>query len=110
MVQTNDLLQQNHKHQRRDRLQDGLYMALRVVPSGSDHRRSNLLNRLMHSLGAVDANVEDTPRQSTQLNRNGESGSGTGIVRGGAGGTGDMTSQPVEQWRSPWKLHQCIER
>lgn len=72
-----------------------LYMALRVLPSTSDHRRSDLLNHLIHNLHTMEAYLEDSPNPPMQSNRNGEIVYGRGSVRGSAGTTGDVQTSEL---------------
>lgn len=58
---TNALLELNHKRQRRDRLQDGLYMELQLVSQvDGGERRTELMGRLMRNLNALGADVKDS--------------------------------------------------
>lgn len=79
----NALLERNHKLQRRALLQDGLYMALRVVsPVYGGERRTELMERLIRNMDALEADVEDSAEPKRA---GGESGRETNERREGAG-------------------------
>lgn len=111
MVQTNDLLEQNYKLQLCALLQDGLYLALRVVPSGSDHRPSDLFLQLMCKLDVMEANLDNTVRQPTQSNQNGESAFGQGFCEA-VQVVLEMCRHPnrLRQWKQLVKQPQCVDR